>query len=178
MGPLQPTRTEGSTVPTTNENLAVAFAGESQANRKYTAFARQAEKEGFPQIARLFRAAAEAETIHALAHFANAGHVGTTLQNLEKAVAGETYEFTEMYPPMVKQAQEEGHRGKHMLGFALSAEQVHARLFKEALAAMKAGKDLSTMDVYLCPVCGDIEFGPPPDKCPICGAPAAKYLKV
>ncbi len=167
-----------TTLPTTNENLATAFAGESQANRKYTAFARQAEKEGFPQIARLFRAAADAETIHALGHFANMGGVGTTLQNLEAAVAGETYEFTEMYPPMLKQAQEEGHKGKHMLKFALEAEQVHARLFKEALAAMKSGADLSTMDVYLCPVCGDIEFGTPPDKCPICGAPAARYVKV
>jgi rubrerythrin len=165
-------------VPTTNENLAVAFAGESQANRKYTAFARQAEKEGFPQIARLFRAAADAETIHALGHFANMGGVGTTLQNLEAAVAGETYEFTEMYPPMLAQAEAEGHKGKHMLKFALSAEQVHAKLFGEALAAMKAGKDLSTMDVYLCPICGDIEFGEPPERCPICNAPASKYVKV
>jgi rubrerythrin len=165
-------------VPSTTENLATAFAGESQANRKYLAFARQAEKEGLPQVARLFRAAAEAETIHALAHFANMGGVGTTLQNLEAAVAGETYEFTEMYPPMVAQAEAEGHKGRHMLGFATAAEQVHAKLFKEALAAMKAGKDLSQMDVYLCPVCGDIEFGTPPERCPICGAPASKYQKV
>ena len=93
-------------------------------------------------------------------------------------MAGETYEFTEMYPPMVKPAQEEGHRGRHMLAYALAAEQVHARLFKEALAAMKAGKDLSRMDVYLCPVCGDIEFGEPTENCPICGAPASRYVKV
>lgn len=165
-------------MPTTNENLAVAFAGESQANRKYTAFARQAEKEGFPQIAKLFRAAADAETIHALAHFANMGGVGSTLQNLEAAVAGETYEFTEMYPPMLAQAEAEGHKGRHMLGYALSAEKVHAKLFSEALAAMKAGKDLSTMDVYLCPVCGDVEFGEPPERCPICNAPASKYVKI
>ena len=165
-------------MPTTNENLAVAFAGESQANRKYTAFARQAEKEGFPQIAKLFRAAADAETIHALAHFANMGGVGSTLQNLEAAVAGETYEFTEMYPPMLAQAESEGHKGRHMLGYALSAEKVHAKLFSEALAAMKAGKDLSTMDVYLCPICGDVEFGEPPERCPICNAPASKYVKI
>jgi rubrerythrin len=165
-------------MPTTKENLDVAFAGESQANRKYTAFARQAEKDGLPQIARLFRAAADAETIHALGHFANNGGVGSTLQNLEAAVAGETYEFREMYPPMVKQAEAEGHRGRHMLAFALSAEQVHARLFQQALEAAKAGKDLSRMEVYLCPVCGDIEFGEPPEKCPICGAPAAKFQKV
>ncbi len=163
-------------MPTTNENLATAFAGESQANRKYLAFARQADKEGLPLIAKLFRAAAEAETIHALAHFANMGGVGTTLQNLEAAVAGETYEFTEMYPPMVEQAKSEGHRGKTMLGFANQAERVHAKLFQQALAAMKSGKDLSQMDVYLCPVCGDIELGVAPDKCPICGS--AKYQKV
>jgi rubrerythrin len=165
-------------MPTTNENLAVAFAGESQANRKYLAFARQADKDGLPQIARLFRAAAEAETVHALGHFVNMGGVGTTLQNLEAAVAGETYEFTTMYPPMVEQAKAEGHRGKFMLGFANAAEQVHARLFQQALEAMKAGKDLSQMEVYLCPVCGDIEFGVPTEKCPICGAPASKYTRV
>src|SRR5512145_3450754 len=117
-------------MPTTNDNLATAFAGESQANRKYLAFARQAEKEGYGQIARLFRAAAEAETIHALAHLGNMGGVGTTLENLKKAVAGETYEFTEMYPPMVEQAKAEGHKAKVMLEWANQAEQVHARLFK------------------------------------------------
>jgi rubrerythrin len=165
-------------VPTTHENLATAFAGESQANRKYLAFARQAEKEGLPQIARLFRAAAEAETIHALGHFGNMGGVGSTLQNLEAAVAGETYEFTEMYPPMVEQAKAEGHKAKTMLDWANRAEKVHAGLFAQALEAMKGGKDLSQMEVYLCPVCGDVEFGVPPDKCPICGAPKAKYQKI
>src|SRR5512142_830165 len=143
-------------MPTTLENLAVAFAGESQANRKYLAFAKQADKEGLPQIAKLFRAAAEAETIHALGHLANMGGIGTTLQNLEAAVAGETYEFTEMYPPMVEQAKAEGHRGKTMLGWANSAEKVHAGLFQQALAALESGADLSKMDVYLCPACGDI----------------------
>jgi rubrerythrin len=165
-------------MPTTAENLEVAFAGESQANRKYLAFSRQAEKEGLSQVAKLFRAAAEAETIHALAHFANNGRVGTTLQNLEAAVKGETYEFTEMYPPMVEQAKGEGHKAKTMLAFALAAEKVHARLFAHALSALKNGEDLSQMEVYLCPVCGDIEFGVPPEKCPICGAPKAKFEKV
>jgi rubrerythrin len=163
---------------TTQENLATAFAGESQANRKYLAFARQAEKEGFPQIATLFRAAAEAETIHAHAHLANMGGVGTTVQNLEAAVAGETYEFTEMYPPMVEQAAAEGHKAKKMLDFANRAEKVHAGLFRQALEALRAGKDLSKMEVYLCPFCGDVEFGVPPEKCPICGAPGAKFQKV
>jgi rubrerythrin len=165
-------------MPTTQENLAVAFAGESQANRKYLAFAQAAEKEGYPQIARLFRAAADAETIHALGHFRNMGGVGTTLENLESAVAGETYEFTEMYPPMVEQAKAEGHKAKTLLGWANEAEKVHAKLFGEALAAMKSGKDLSQMDVFLCPVCGDVEFGLPPDKCPICGAPGSRYQKI
>ena len=165
-------------MPTTNENLAVAFAGESQANRKYLAFARAADKEGLPQIAKLFRAAAEAETIHALAHFANMGGVGTTLENLKKAVEGETYEFTEMYPPMLDQAKAEGHKGKTMLGYALAAEQVHAKLFAQALEALKSGADLSQMDVYLCPVCGDVEFGVVPEKCPLCGALGSKYQKI
>jgi rubrerythrin len=165
-------------VPTTNENLATAFAGESQANRKYLAFARQAEKEGYGQIAKLFRAAAEAETLHALAHLQNKGGVRSTLENLEEAVAGETYEFTQMYPPMVEQAKAEGHKARVMLGFANRAEQVHAGLFKQALEALRSGADLSQMDVYLCPICGDVEFGVPPDECPICGAPAAKFQKV
>jgi rubrerythrin len=165
-------------VPNTQENLATAFAGESQANRKYLAFARQAEKEGYAQIGKLFRAAAEAETIHAHGHLANMGGVGTTAQNLEAAVAGETYEFTEMYPPMVAQADAEGHKARKMLDFANRAEKVHAGLFRQALEALKAGKDLSQMEVYLCPFCGDVEFGVPPERCPICGAPAAKFQKV
>jgi rubrerythrin len=165
-------------MPTTNENLATAFAGESQANRKYLAFAKQAEKEGFGQVAKLFRAAADAETIHAHYHLGNMGGVHDTLKNLEEAVGGETYEYTSMYPPMLAQAQAENHKSKIAFNYALEAEKVHARLFKQALEALKSGKDLSKMDVYLCPVCGDVEFGEPPDKCPICGAPKAKYQKV
>jgi len=165
-------------LPTTQENLAVAFAGESQANRKYLAFAKQAEKDGLAQIARLFRAAAEAETIHALSHLTNLGGVGTTLENLRAAVKGETYEYTEMYPPMVETATKEGHKARHMLGWAEKAEKVHAGLFSQALAALESGADLSKMEVYLCPVCGDVEFANPPEKCPVCGAPASKYQKV
>jgi rubrerythrin len=165
-------------MPTTQENLQTAFAGESQANRKYTAFARKADKEGYPQIAKLFRAAAEAETIHALSHLQNMGGVGATLENLEKALAGETYEYKEMYPPMVAQAEAEGHKAKVMLGFANKAEQVHARLYQQALDALRAGADLTTMEIYLCPVCGHIELGAPPDKCPICGAVRDKYQKI
>jgi rubrerythrin len=165
-------------VPTTQENLAYAFAGESQANRKYLAFARQADKEGLPQIAKLFRAAAEAETLHALAHLANAGGVKSTLENLKAAVAGETHEYREMYPPMVEQARAEGHKAKTMLEWANKAEQVHAGLFEQALAAIESGADLSTMEVYLCPVCGHLEFGVPPERCPICNAPASRYQKI
>jgi rubrerythrin len=165
-------------VPTTQENLAYAFAGESQANRKYLAFARQADKEGLPQIAKLFRAAAEAETLHALAHLANAGGVKSTLENLKAAVAGETHEYREMYPPMVEQARAEGHKAKTMLEWANKAEQVHAGLFEQALAAIESGADLSTMEVYLCPVCGHLEFGVSPERCPICNAPASRYQKI
>ena len=165
-------------MPATIENLKTAFAGESQANRKYLAFARRAEKDGYPQIARLFRAAAEAETIHALAHLQNMGGVGTTIENLQSAIAGETYEYTEMYPPMVEQAKSENHKGKTMLEYASKVERVHAALYQQALAALQAGKDLDAMDLYLCPVCGHLEFGKPPEKCPFCGLPAARYQKI
>jgi rubrerythrin len=161
----------------TVENLQTAFAGESQANRKYLAFAKRAEKDGLPAIARLFRAAAEAETIHALAHLQNMGGVGSTLENLRAAVAGETYEFTEMYPPMVDEAVKEGHKARTMLDYANRVEKVHAGLFQQALAAVEAGKDLSQMEVYICPVCGDLEFGIP-EKCPVCGLAGARFEKV
>lgn len=162
----------------TDDHLKTAFAGESQANRKYLAFANKAEKEGYPHIARLFRAAAEAETIHALGHLQNMDGVGTTLANLQSAVAGETYEFTEMYPPMVEEAEKEGHKGKTMLRFARDAERVHAQLFELALAKLQAGSDLEGVEVHICPVCGDLELGPPPEKCPVCGAPASRFRKV
>ncbi len=165
-------------MPTTHENLKVAFSGESQANRKYLAFAMQAEKDGLPQIAKLFRTAADAETIHALAHLKNMGGVGSTLENLRASVAGETYEYRDMYPPMVAEAEKEGHKARHMLAWANQVEKVHAGLFGQALSALESGADLTQMDVYLCPVCGDIEFGVLPDKCPVCGAPASKYQKI
>ena len=160
------------------DDLKDAFAGESQANQKYRAFAAKAEQDGFPNIARLFRTTAEAERIHAEGHLKALDGVATTADNLKAAITGETYEYTEMYPPMVEQAKAEGHRGRTMLGFANEAEKVHARLFRQALEAMQAGKDLSQMDVFLCPVCGDVEFGVVPEKCPICGAPASKFQKV
>ncbi|KAH3759955.1 rubrerythrin family protein [Pelomyxa schiedti] len=168
-----------STPSPTVENLKIAFAGESQANRKYLAFARKAEQEGFPVIAKLFRAAAEAETVHALGHFQNMGGVQSTLENLKTAVAGETYEFTEMYPPMLEQAQRENHPGKVMIGFATKAERVHANLFQTALDRLASGSDLETMEIWYCPVCGHIEYArEAPAKCPICGAPSTKFVKM
>ena len=165
-------------MPSTAENLKTAFAGESQANRKYLAYASKAEKDGYPQVARLFRAAAEAETIHALGHLAALGQIGSTLDNLKDAVAGETYEYREMYPPMLAQAQADRHRAKIMFGYAVEAEQVHARLYQQALQMVEAGKDLTEVDIYLCPVCGFLEIGKPTEKCRVCGLPAEKFTKL
>lgn len=165
-------------MPNTQENLKVAFAGESQANRKYTAFAQKADKDGFPHVAKLFRAAAEAETIHALAHFQNMGCVNSTLDNLKAAIDGETYEYTTMYPPMVDEADKEKSKAKTMLKWACEVEKVHADLYKQALAAVQAGKDLDSVEVYLCPLCGHLELGKAPEKCPVCNLPGAKYTKV
>jgi len=162
----------------TESNLKDAFAGESQANRKYLAFARKAEQEGFSNVARLFRTAAEAETIHALAHFNAMGGAGSTADNLRAAVAGETYESTEMYPPMLQQAIADDHRAKRMFGYAMKAEAVHAKLYQMALEAVLQGKDLAETKFYLCPVCGHIELGTPPATCPICGTKAEKFVQV
>jgi len=162
----------------TNENLKEAFAGESQAFQKYTSFAEAAEKEGLPNIARLFRTTAQAERIHAAGHFRALDGVGDTAANLEEAIAGETYEYTEMYPPMLAAAEEEGHKAKRMFKFAVGAEEIHANLYKRALEAARKGEDLQEEKFYLCPVCGHIEFGAAPEKCPICGAPASRYILV
>lgn len=163
-------------MPTTRENLEVAFAGESQANQKYRAFAKQAEQDGFATIAKLFRLTAEAERIHAEGHLKALDGLGSTVDNLQAAIGGETYEFQNMYPPMVVQAEAEGHKAKRMFKFAVAAEAVHAKLYQMALEAAKQGKDL-TGDFYLCPVCGYIEVGKPEKSCPICGAAAERLVK-
>ena len=163
---------------TTEENLKEAFAGESQANQKYRAFAKKAEREGFPNIAKLFSTTAEAERIHAEGHFTSLEGIGSTAENLKSAIAGETYEFTEMYPPMLAQAEAENHKAKRMFGYAVKAEQIHAKLYQMALEAAEQGKDLEISDIYLCPVCGHIEFGKPTENCPTCGALAAKFIQV
>ncbi len=165
-------------MPSTESDLKEAFAGESQANRKYLAFAKKAEQEGFANVAKLFRTAAEAETIHALGHLQALDAVGTTVDNLKAAVAGETFEFEQMYPPMLERAEAAGHRAKRMFGYAVKAEAVHAQLYAAALAAVQQGKDLEQTNFYLCPFCGHIEIGTPPESCPICGAKGAKFVQV
>ena len=160
------------------EDLKEAFAGESQANQKYRAFAARAEQDGFPNIARLFRTTAEAERIHAEGHLKALDGVGTTADNLKAAIDGETHEFTEMYPPMLERATEAGHKARRMFGYAVEAEAVHAKLYALALEAVRQGKDLSEASFYLCPVCGHIEFGEPPESCPICGAKASRFVLV
>lgn len=162
----------------TKDNLKNAFAGESQAYQKYRAFAKKAEKDGMPNIARLFRTTAEAERIHAEGHLGALEGVGSTAENLEAALEGETYEFKEMYPPMLAQAEAEGSRARRMFSFAVKAEEVHAGLYGKALEAAKTGKDISDKDFYLCPVCGHVEAGAPPDACPICGVKGDRYVTV
>jgi rubrerythrin len=162
----------------TLDNLKEAFAGESQANQKYRAFAKKAEQDGFANIARLFRTTAEAERIHAEGHLKAQDGVGTTAENLQAAIAGETFETEEMYPPMLELADVEGHKAKRMFGYAVEAEAVHAKLYKLALEAVQQGKDLTEVEFYLCPVCGYIEFGKPTADCPVCGTKAEKFTQV
>jgi len=163
---------------TTESNLKEAFAGESQANRKYLAFAKKAEQDGFVNVARLFRTTAEAETIHALAHLSALDAIGSTADNLRAAVAGEDHEYQEMYPPMLSQATLENHKAKRMFGYAVQAEAVHSRLYQLALEAVSHGKDLAELNFYLCPVCGHIELGKPPESCPVCNVKGSKYIQV
>ena len=160
------------------DDLKEAFAGESQANQKYRAFAIRAEQDGFLNVARLFRTTAEAERIHAEGHLKALDAIGTTAENLKAAIAGETYEYTEMYPPMRERAVALGHKAQRMFGYAVEAEAVHAKLYALALQAVSEGKDLAETKFYLCPICGHIEFGEPPDACPICGAKASKFVQV
>lgn len=163
---------------TTDEHLKEAFSGESQANQKYRAFAKQAEKEGFTNIARLFRTTAEAERIHAEGHLKALDMIASTADNLTAAIEGETYEYEEMYPPMLDQAVENGHKAKTMFKFAVDAEEVHAQIYAKALEAVKEGKDLDESEFYLCPVCGFIELGAPPEKCPVCGAKSSVFCQI
>jgi len=161
------------------ENLREAFTGESQANRRYLFFADKAEKEGHPQIARLFRAAAEAETVHAHNHFTAMDGIGSTRDNLTAAAMGEHYEFTRMYPPFITKAEEEQNtRAQRTFEYANEVEQVHHRIFEETLKALNAGQQLKDEPYFVCPVCGYTVAGEPPERCPICGTPRGRFKRV
>ena len=161
------------------EKLKAAFAGESQANRRYLAFAKKADEEGLTQVARLFRAAAEAETVHAHNHMRIAGEIGMTVGNLDEAISGETFEFTEMYPEYLDVARREGNRqAEWSFNVANHVEKIHAGLFRRTLEALKNNEELPDVDYYVCQVCGNTVEGSAPAKCPICGAPKAQFLKV
>ena len=157
------------------QGLKEAFAGESQANRKYLAFAKQADKEGNPQIAKLFRAAAEAESVHAHTHLKTLDGVKSTAENLKEAIAGETHEFQSMYPEMIKAAEAEGNKkALRSFTYANEVEKVHARLYQEALENMDSGQEV---DYYVCTVCGYPCENEPPEKCPVCKAVAKAFFK-
>ncbi|MGE5405991.1 MAG: rubrerythrin family protein [Candidatus Saccharibacteria bacterium] len=160
----------------TQDNLKEAFAGESQANRKYLAFSRKAEKEGLAQMSRLLKAIAEAETIHALKHLDVMGGNKTTLENLKGALEGETHEFEEMYPEMIKQAEAEDNKAaRATFHLANEAEKAHAELYKKAIAALEGGGDFPGESFHLCPICGYVAVDHAPDKCPICGNPGKNF---
>lgn len=161
----------------TEQNLKEAFAGESQANRKYLAFAAAADKEGYPQVARLFRAAAEAETIHAHNHLRALKGIRSTKENLQDAVTGETHEFKNMYPSMLEHARAEGNReAERSFHYANEVEKVHAQLYQKLLNSLATIKE--TYAYYVCPVCGYTSEKEPPDSCPICGAKGKTFKKI
>jgi len=163
----------------TKENLQEAFAGESQANRRYVAFAAKAEQDGFPNVAKVFRAAAEAETVHALAHLRVMKGVKSTAENLREAIKGESFEYKVMYPGYIDTAKEEGDKAA-LASFAnaMAVEQVHYSLYLDALQSVQEGRDLGDRTIYVCSVCGNTVLNEPPDTCPICGALKKKFYEV
>ena len=163
----------------TQENLKEAFAGESRANRQYLFFAERAEEEGHPQIARLFRAAAEAETVHARNHLETMGSIGSTGDNLAAAVGGENYEFTQMYPPFIEQAKSENNKKAEIIfTHANTVEKIHHSLYQKALETLEAGQELKDEPYFVCQVCGNTVAGEAPEKCPICGRPRSMFKRV
>ncbi|MBW6518137.1 MAG: rubrerythrin family protein [ANME-2 cluster archaeon] len=162
---------------TTENNLKAAFAGESQANRKYTAFARRADQKGYHQVAKLFRAAAEAETVHALNHLEALEAVGNTEENLKAAIEGEIEEFRNMYPAFIKEAKGELLQDSAVLSFEIAnkVEEIHAGLFQKALKDLGSNKEV---DYYVCQICGNTVEKHPPDRCPICNAPKEMFNKI
>lgn len=163
----------------TVENLQAAFAGESQANRKYLAFAKKAEQDGFSQVAKVFRAAAAAETIHAHAHLRVLGGVKTTAENVQAAIEGEGHEFKSMYPEFIAEAEKEDQKAA-LISFknAMAVEKVHFDLYSQALGAIKDGKDLAAASIYVCEICGNTVVGEPEGACAVCGAPKTKFTVV
>jgi len=160
----------------TEKNLMEAFAGESQANRKYLAFAKKADQEGYKQVAKLFRAAAAAETVHAHAHLRTVGGIGSTADNLKAAVGGETHEFTKMYPAMINEAKADGlEAAERSFSFANAVEKVHAGLYQKALDNLGKNADA---DYYVCSVCGNTIEGAPTGPCSVCGALPAAFSKI
>ena len=160
----------------TIDNLKDAFAGESMANRKYLAFAKKADEEGLKQVAKLFRAAAAAETVHAHNHLGIMDGIKSTEENLKEAISGETFEFKEMYPGYIDEAKEEGNK-KAVWSFTVAnkVEEIHAGLYQKALKELGSNKET---DYYVCQVCGNTVEDEAPDKCPICGAPKSKFEKI
>jgi len=160
----------------TEENLQEAFAGESQANRKYLAFAAKAEQEGHKAVAKLFRAAAEAETVHAHNHLRELKGIRSTKENLQEAIDGETHEFKSMYPAMIDEAKQSASAGAvRTFQYANDVEKVHAALYQKALENID--KD-EPVDYYVCKVCGYTAENEAPDACPVCGSKKAAFYKV
>ena len=163
----------------TEENLQSAFAGESQANRRYLFFADKAEKEGYSQVARLFRAVAEAETVHARSHFVAMDGLGSTRDNLTAGAMGEHYEFTRMYPPFIEQAEvDNNQKAAVSFNYANEAEQIHHKYYEAAIKAIDTGQQLRDEPYFVCSVCGNTMAGEAPEKCPICSTPGSKFKKV
>jgi rubrerythrin len=166
-------------VGTTKENLEFAFAGESQANRKYLFFAEKAEEEGKKYVARLFRAAAEAETVHARNHLRVLKGIKSTRDNLVDAISGENHEFTEMYPGFIKQAQTDGEKkAKDSFDLANKVEQIHHGLFQATLSNLDKGEAAELKPFYVCQYCGNTVEEAAPDRCPVCGAPKRMFKLV
>ena len=160
----------------TQENLQEAFAGESQANRMYLAFAKKADQEGYPQAAKLFRAAAAAETVHAHAHLRAMKGIKSTAENLKSAISGETHEFKNMYPDMIQAAKEEGNKAAdRSFSYANAVEEIHAGLYSKALENLESPEEC---DYYVCSVCGYTCENAPPEQCPVCGSKAQAFSKI
>ena len=162
----------------TEENLKVAFARESQASQKYRAFAKRARKDGYPNIARLFKLASEVERIHAQGNLNALNIVGTTLENLNTAIARERNENRTMYPSILKQAITDNHKARLIIENNIKSKEAHSKLYFAALAAINEGKDLTTGELYLCPFCGNILADKRDKNCTVCSAPSNRFIKI